>query len=207
MKETQLGDVVVKYFTAPGQEVFCEVPCSGIIDIMLKSGPILTAIELKTTFGLAVIEQAHKNRMYAHYSYVAVPTPKRHGPVNHFATRICTEFGIGILTVNVDNGGVQEVLAPKLRRRIVTPTLPEFCKLNQAGVQHGRWTSFGWFVDDMKTQLRRHPEGLTHKQLFEYCARHYHTPSSLKSCIQRYIGSGVVEGIKYEKGLFKLVQP
>jgi len=199
MKETEIGQQVVSFFEGPGHEVYCEVPCAGIIDVVVQCGSIITAVECKVSFGLAVIEQAHKNRMFAHYSYVAVP--KRPSSIGK---RICEQYGIGVLVVPVNEAhqDIKEWVKPRLNRRIAKPALPEFCKHNKAGVQTDRWTAFSWFMEDVKRQLRRHPEGLTHKELFELTIRHYEKPSVLKSCLQTYISKGVVQHVGYEKGKF-----
>ncbi|MBO0947323.1 hypothetical protein [Fibrella forsythiae] len=200
MKETEIGDKVVQFFQLPGNEVFCEVPCAGIIDVVIKQGTIIIAIECKVSFGLSVIEQAAKNLYYSHYSYVAVPQISR----GSFAYQICKEYGIGILTTGkTEQSNVCEALAPRLHRRITRPKLPEFCKLNRAGVQSDRWTSFSWFVETMKRELSRHPDGLTHKQVFDKCG-HYTSAASLKSSLLKYVRTQVITGIEFRDGHFFL---
>lgn len=41
MKETEVGAEIVAYFEGPDHEVFCEVPCAGIIDVVVKNGPVI----------------------------------------------------------------------------------------------------------------------------------------------------------------------
>lgn len=200
MKETELAACLINNLaTYPEQEIYKEVACSGIIDIVLKSGKILTAIECKTSFGLAVIEQAVKNVTYAHYSYVAVPKLKGY---THFAQRICKQNGIGVFEINLQNERAEQLVPARLNRRIVAPKLHEFYKLNTAGVQFDRWTAWGWFVDDLKRQLERAPAGLTHKDLFDNCYRHYQTPSHLKSNVLVYIKRGHIKNVAFRDNRF-----
>ncbi|RYC70757.1 hypothetical protein [Spirosoma sordidisoli] len=201
MKETEIGKEIVSFFEGPSHEVFCEVPCAGIIDVVVQCGPIITAVECKVSFGLAVIEQAVKNKTYAHYSYVAVP--KRPSSMGQ---RICKDYGIGVLVASVGGSylNVYEQVKPRLNRRIVRPHLPEFCKHNEAGVQNDRWTAFSWFVEDVRRFLRREPMGATYRQIFDNCIRHYGKPSVLNSCLQTYIRRNILKDIEYRDGRFFL---
>lgn len=104
MKEVDLAARVVAHYR-DGFEVFQEVGCGGgIIDIVLRCGPLIVGIECKMTFGLDVIEQAHRNRHYCHHSYVAVPS----GRTKFFAREVCAEYGIGILVVDMYDGRVHQ---------------------------------------------------------------------------------------------------
>lgn len=203
MKETDLAAMVKHYFTGPSTDVFCEVACSGIIDIVARTGNVITAIECKMTFSLDVIEQAVKNKTYAHYSYVAIPKGKRY--VNHFTLRICKEFGIGVLIVPLDCDWVdiKHEVAPRLNRRIIKPDLYDFQKNNTPGVQFERATSFSHFVETLKRQLSYKP-GQNHRELFENCFRHYNTATYLKNNVLTYIRTGVIKGVEYRDKKFYL---
>ena len=87
MKESELAEKFISYFSE-GYEIFKEVPANGIIDIVLRSGDVVTAIEVKNKLSFEVIEQAVGNIPYVNFSYVAVPRPRH----KNFAVQVCRNF-------------------------------------------------------------------------------------------------------------------
>ena len=82
LKETDIGRLMIDHLTKkyPDSELFKEVRIGGIgsvvVDLVRKTGDSLHAIELKTTLGLAVMQQAHYNKGFFNLSSIAVPAPR-----------------------------------------------------------------------------------------------------------------------------------
>lgn len=197
MKETDFAAKVIEYFNDEQHEVYPEVPCAGIIDIVVKSGPVIIAVECKLNFGFDVIQQAFKNRNYAHYSYIAVPKDRQ-----GFPKKICQDYGIGILSFYRDEH-VVETLKPKLNRKIIKPKLHDWMKLSTAGSQNDRMTSWKYWKDDViRILTRRGSLGLEPKQLFETGYRHYAKVEYMKRNLITYIKSGLVANAEFRDGKF-----
>lgn len=195
MKETDLAQHVCDFYSE-GFEVFKEVGAWGsTIDIVLRSGILTTAIECKLTFGLDVIEQAHRNREYCNFSYVAVPA----GRARWFQRTICLDYGIGILTVDMKSGKVMEQIRPKLHRKVRRVALADFQKENIAGVVSGRKTAFGNTVDELKDIVKRNP-GIRMKEAVGKIQHHYAKDTNASASLFAWIKRGVITGIYHEKG-------
>jgi len=113
VKETDLYAPVKQWLENKGYEVYAEVQlsaCGPIADVVaVKAGPEVVIVELKTMFGLPLLEQTHKRRHLAHWIYAAVPAPKdtgwRHG------YRYLELDGTGLLQV-FPRGIISEVVPP-----------------------------------------------------------------------------------------------
>jgi hypothetical protein len=133
IQETELYLPVKNWLEDQGFEVFPEVQLHwgmNIVDIIGIHKPLTIAVELKTSFSLAVIEQAINNRLLVHKSYVAVPYFERiirngkyvEGSDHRLATNICRENGIGVLRLHFDRKTnnykyLEEIQPAKLSRK------------------------------------------------------------------------------------------
>jgi len=182
-------------------DVYKEVPCAGIVDIFAVKRNIYTSFEAKTSFSFDVIEQAVKNKSYSHYSYVLIPHTKK----KSFAYEICREYGIGIITVFCMNDGRMgnpiEYLKPRLNRNIRKPKLADWMKLNIAGVQSGRITTFSNTVSEITAFLKRQRnQRAIVKDVFTGVSHHYGSLTSATTCIMNMCRKGVIKDFYFEKG-------
>ena len=186
-------------------DVYQEVPAAGIVDIVAERKPIRVSLEVKKSLNFEVIEQARKNTGYFNYSYVAVPMSRSIQYRNGIQVDICKQFGIGILAFfERPYGGeskVQEILPPRLNRRVYKVKLEAWMKRSTAGSQNDRMTAFKFFREEMIKQVRRRP-GMDIKQLFEALPKHYGSLSSFKSCVHGHVMAGVISGISVKNGLY-----
>jgi hypothetical protein len=160
MKESELAKRFVDHLS--DWDLYFEVPYDGIIDIVGVKKPIIAAFEVKTSFSLAVIDQAFSHRGKFHYSYVCVPT------TNRLAEKICRDYGIGVLMQVASNGVIHEVVKPKQYRnaKFNCDKLKPYQKESVPGSQSERITAFGYMILSIKNYLLRHP-GATYKQVFD----------------------------------------
>lgn len=198
MKEQELATHFVDFFS--DHDVYQEVPGSGIIDIIAVKRPIVTAIEVKMCLSMDVIEQAQKNTQYAHYSYAAVPSLKR--GYFGFASRVCKDYGIGILTWNGKQ--VTEVSPPRLNRTIHKLKLADWMKESFAGCQSGRMTAFKATVREIVRKLEWYKGTHPIKATFAEINHHYSSVTSAQSSICSLIRSGDITEFTYDKGHFIL---
>lgn len=120
IKETDLGRFASNYFIKEGYEVFKEVVTPfGRIDIVLKKDNLTYGIEIKTGFGLKVLEQAYNNILYVNYSYVFVPTIK-----SNFHKKLITDIGLGLFCINT-KATLIELVKPKFQEKTVALKLFE----------------------------------------------------------------------------------
>lgn len=103
MKEADLFEPIKNLLLDSDMEVYTEVPCSrGRADIVAVRNKLVTTVEMKTSLSLQVIEQAHNHIYEAHYTYIAIPMPKR-GYRSHYVQRILEMDGIGLMHVNTNH--------------------------------------------------------------------------------------------------------
>lgn len=189
--ETELARHIVAFLTEHGWEVYAEVQLvdrGGVADIVATQGRLVWIIECKTSFGLAVIEQAARWRGRANFISVAVP-----GSRSGFGTEVLRAFGIGMLTVGYE--GAQEWLAPRLNRRAATERLrkalvPEQKTYVEPGTNSGRrWSPWARTRDAVETYVATHP-GVTMKEMLQKVETHYGSTSTARSCLYAWIRAG-----------------
>lgn len=199
--ESDLAKVVVDALLEWGWEVYQEVQGhAGRCDIVARRGNILWGIECKMTFGLAVIEQAVNWR--GHCNYVSVATPYRG---SMFAQRLCKDYGIGILVVNLFSddgtvsGEVREWEKGRLSRHTSPPDLHELQKtLCAAGsATGGHWTPFRQTVKSLVNAVKGTP-GVEFGELIKILDHHYSSFNTAKSCLRGFIGTDVIPELRTE---------
>lgn len=208
MKETELAKHFIKYLSC--YDLYFEIPQLNT-DIVAKHGNILMAFEVKTAFNFRVIEQALDNTHYFHYSYVCVPQTNK-----NLAFRICQDYGIGVLMVNVVGdmvwGNVYERVKPRLNRNAHKMKkyvkLPEFSKQSIAGAAGCDGTTITPFkntVQSIVKYLQRH-DGASFKEIFDSVDVHYNSLSATKSCIYKWVNNGVINEFEIKNGNLFLKQ-
>lgn len=216
MKETELASKFITFLSG-SYDVYSEVPCSGIIDIVGVRSPIIISIECKMCLSFDVIEQAVKNTRYSHYAYVGVPAPKRHFG---FSSRVCEQYGVGILTYSEKaNWGVMKIkrnderpiyigehVPARLNRNIVKPRLFEWMKKSVAGSQNDRMTAFKNTVEEIEAYLIKKGGKASIKQTFKDVIHHYSNFTSAKSSITSMCREGVIKNFTYDNGEFILTK-
>ena len=201
MKESELAKHFIDYFK-PAYDIYQEVPAGGgIVDIVATDGQIVIGCEVKTSFGLTVMEQAYKRRQNFHYTYICVPYSK----VNwNFRESIIRRYGIGLLVYSEDfRYKVRENVDAKINRHACTPDLKEYMKESVAGSQSERVTVFGNTVNKIRRYLKLH--GDSHiKDVLNNIEYHYNTMSTAKSSIRKWINRGIITGITWDNAILKL---
>ncbi|MFA6951418.1 MAG: hypothetical protein WCQ70_12105 [Lentimicrobiaceae bacterium] len=193
MKETELALKFIDYFN-DGYEVYKEVPCDGIVDFVAKQGKTTICVEVKLSLNFEVIGQAYGHLKYCSYSYIAIPEVNR----RHFGFQICEMLGIGVLMCS--NGGVQEVIKPKLNRRPLKwlyTNLKDYMKESVAGSQHDRITVFGNTVYEIKQYVKHH-QGCTLADCLKNIEYHWNSFSGAKRSVYDYIQTGVIKDIRID---------
>ncbi len=105
MKESDMYPPLKLYLEGLGYTVYPEIELNGggpRADIVGVKDDRVTIIEMKTSFGLAVMEQADHwaSGGYAHQTYIAIPMRKR-WQVPVVAKRALSPAGIGVLQVDL----------------------------------------------------------------------------------------------------------
>jgi hypothetical protein len=199
--ETDLAKVFVDFFEAKSYNVYKEVPIRGkIVDILVEKEGIITIIETKMIMGLAVIEQAHRNLDYAHYSFCAVPKT-----TNEFALKICKDYGIGVLVCDLNHSDlpIYEYVAASYNAVIRKPVLKDWMTRSIAGSRNERMTSWKVFIESAEFHLEENGP-LDHKELFELCYRHYGSSGALRRNLIQNILQKNINTIEYINGKFQL---
>lgn len=197
MTEEKLAAGVVEWLRAQHWEVYQEVECRGsVCDIVATSGPLVWAIECKTSFGLAVLSQAFSWRPHAHFVSIAVP--HRRWRTRAFAVQAMRDYGIGSV-IGGGYGGAQEDIEPRLNRhadrRLRDALREEHKTWAAAGNARGdRFTPFQATVREARAFVAAHP-GATFREMVAAIRHHYRSAATARSCLKRYIEAGIVEGI------------
>lgn len=113
ISEADIGEQLKSYLQNMDWGVYSEVIFDGFgwtADVVAKREKLLWILEIKTSASIAVIEQAHRWRFYAHYISVVTPPAK-----SRMFDHILRQFGIGHLTYTLN--GFFEDVRPKLNRK------------------------------------------------------------------------------------------
>lgn len=201
MKEVELAKDVVKYLE--NYDLYFEVLD---MDIVAKSGNILTSVEVKTNLNFKVIEQAKRNKSYCHYSYIAIPYAKN----RMFAYSICDNLGIGVLEIEYskfnNKAYIRETVRPKVNRVVISKFIKSHLtpekKENVPGASGSDGTTITAFkmtLDRMEEYIERHP-GCTFKELFDNIDHHYYSFTSARGSTYQWINKGVIKSIYVSNG-------
>lgn len=163
IKETDLGPPIIEFMQAQGYEMFQEVRLGGmgmpIVDLVARKGKELHAIELKTTMGLAVMQQGDYNKKYFHYSSIAVPAPRgKYGDdkrPRQFAQHICREFGIGVYYIDASLRDIYPGIeaANRIRVEEIIPALH-----TESGADMAENYTLDWITDDHHVNSEEFPK-------------------------------------------------
>lgn len=202
MIEADLAAKIVKWLNEQHYEVYQEVAGrDGIADIVAMMDRRLWVIETKTSLGLAVMQQAHRWKPYAHWVSVGVPFNSGHG----FPEMVCRQFGIGVLRVSMRQSSysdITESVSPRLNRKAVTKNI-RLCEEQKthavAGNNNGsHWSPYKQTCSGIVDYVKDHP-GCCLKELVENVRHHYSSRSGAKQCIAYWAQAGKVPGIRCER--------
>jgi len=195
MKETDLALKFIDYFNDT-YEVYKEVPTGyGTIDMVAVSGNIRIGVEVKLMLNFKVIEQAYYNKLYFHYTYVAVPKGKQ----RHFVYMICRQLNIGVLEYNEKTGEIVEEVSPKLNRKAVKIEFKDYMKQSVAGSQNDRITAFRNTINCIVKSLHRH-DGREMKEVLESVTYHWNKLSTAKASLHKWCTKGVIKEFTIKDG-------
>lgn len=208
--ETDIAARVVAWLEHEGWDVYKEVEGRpGRCDIYAVREPVAWAIEVKTTFGLRVIEQAHGWLGYANLVSVAVPYHR-----NGFAERICRDYGIGTIETSVEavhdwsvrppkellpELRVREIVSPRLWRRCVRPKLYESQKASEAGNAFGKYVTGASEVKRLLVKLVAANPGIALNEAMRLTPHHYANAASARSTVIKYIEWNQIPEVRIER--------
>lgn len=210
-REQELAVIVVECLQAEGWDVYQEVQPyaqGAVCDIVAVRGPITWAIEVKASFGLAVLDQGARWLHYANLVSVATPPSKaRHG---EFVHRTMGHLGMGWLVINdvlrttdtttTGRGSVRETIRPRLTRTVL-PRLREslrdehktWASAGSTGSQH--FTRFKRTCMDVEDWVKRNPGGDL-GQMIEGIKHHYANDASARGSLRTWIEAGKLPGVE-----------
>lgn len=216
--EAEMAAVVVDDLEAQGYTVRKEVQIGRsedlrvpVVDIVAEKGAQLWAIETKLTMSLDLVVQAHRLRAGFHRASIAFPCPRygdfrSRGPrQNKMRMRIelLRTLGIGALVVN------EAQVATWLDARVLHPTgdvrrwFSDEQLNGQAGASGGGYdTAFKRYVRRLEDFVRANP-GCSMTDMVDPdngVEPHYKKTSTARTCITKYIRSGVIKTIEARGG-------
>lgn len=201
IKETDVAKSAIAYLNDLQWDVYQEVqPYSGsaCADIVAVQGPVAWVVECKASASMRVIDQAYRWKGHANMASIAVPKASR------VVQRVCEMLGIGVLQLRYRSNEMYEVLRPqvvrktsRLLREKLRPIHKTFCAAGTAG--GGQWTPFKVTCRSVLRTVRRHPGGITLKELVEKTKNHYGNNSSARQCLRHWIDKGIVPGVEIRR--------
>lgn len=194
--ETEIAKAVSQWLIEQHWEVYPEVRPDSVgprHDIVAIRNKIAWIIECKTSFGLAVIEQALHAKMRAHFASVAVP-----GGVNRknyaFQRRICRDYGIGVITVS-QFATIRQIVAPVLNRtayrmanRLINCCTENHKTMGVAGGKSAFYTPYKRTINSVRKIIRRFGECDIKTIMKELKEHHYSNDKTATACILQSLG-------------------
>jgi hypothetical protein len=201
MKETELAQHIIEFVERLGWEVYQEVqlhPNSKVADILATNNlGEVWIIETKTTFGLAVIEQAYY--WSVHYRSIGIPALIGRGYQNRkkrsFGYKVATQFAnLGILEVveryseTVVNQFRVAPINPHVDNRLIKHIFETLTPLHktyaQAGNPNGnRLTPYNQSMMSVKEFITNHPNCTVANIVDNLGKLHYASVASAKGSL------------------------
>lgn len=219
-KEVDLAEKVISWLEKNGWDVYQEVLCKTgrRIDIYAVKGHDTWAIETKLNFGLTVIEQAYRNKVFAHYSSVAVPTIRKNLRFRLFGLDICKHYGIGNINVIKTSwrkrGRYKGVIASSfdiksdIGLRNASPLMVQLHKeqkvfakvFAKAGNNKGKfWSPFKATVQKIEGYLEKKKKKVSLQKVIRNIDHHYAHDTSAYGALSKLIQKGVLKNVAFKK--------
>lgn len=212
--EEQFAATVVAWLRDMKWDVYQEVETShggNIADIVAVREPLVWVVETKLTYSLELLWQAREWKGLAHYVSVAVPHGAHRSDNRRMTEHFCRLMGLGLLVARTDKWGaaeseatLEEWVGPALDRGaqadIVRRSLTERHRdYAMAGNAKGlRYTPFRATCDRVREYVQARP-GVTMKDLVKGVETHYHSSSTARSALAKWIQRGIVQGVRAER--------
>jgi hypothetical protein len=196
-KESDLAATVQRWLEEYGWDCYPEAQfktAEGRADIAALKGNLLWIIECKTSFTLALLEQARRWIGNCHHVSVAVPY-RSFGRVQEW---FCRAAGIGILVVNrysyYGQNAVDEVLRPRMPSlkhcragRYISQLHPDMKKYAPGSTADKGYSS-PWkrTMDAAVGYIEQHP-GCQLKEVIKNINHHYHTAASANGSLRTWL--------------------
>ncbi len=200
ISESEMASIITEWLHDQRWEVYQEVLCGGPrCDIVAVQGPVVWAIETKTTMSLALIGQAINWIPYANYVSVGVPYQKQ-----RTGERILRRFGIGVLQPDWMDNSVLEKIRPEMRRKTARDLRVALCDEQKtyadAGNNKSRFYSpFKRTRDNLVSLVQARP-GIKFSEAIEKIDYHYSSRSAALSSLRIWINRGVIGEIRIDNG-------
>lgn len=211
--EEEMAATLVEWLKDYGATVYQEVQPSRygrVADIVaILPGGKVWVIETKMSFGLEVLDQAHRWIQYAHMVSIATPT-LRHSS-DHIGRVICRKLGIGLLEMDPGYPSLKDMEAivriavePEFRRwaasKHITDRLTEKHKsFAKAGNALGmRLTPYKATCEEAKRVAKEKP-GIIMKDLIEEIPHHYTSAKVARASLAKWIKLKKVKGLRAER--------
>ncbi len=216
--EVELCDAVKPWLAEMGWTVYQEVSFgsgSPAADIVAVRKPLVWVIEAKLSLSLDLLWQGWWWTRWGHYVSLLVPERTNR---NSVASMFCRDHGIGILRARHDyileaSYDIREDVSPRLNRnakadRLLAILTDQHKTFLAAGSPcGGRYSPFKQTCIDLLAAVQRRP-GITLKELIESVKTHYHSTSTARSCVAKWIERGKVPGVRSERdGRFLRIYP
>lgn len=210
-KESELASAFIPWIESSGWDVYQEVQMyrqDNVADLVLRRGVVIWVIEMKTSLSLDLMGQAEAWKYYSNYTSVIVPNRKsfRIGRASNYAKHVLERDGIGLITIGKGFDGsfvIEERIRPEFRRHNVAKRwefLHEGYKVSgEAGNSDGeRWTAFRQTCWNLWSFLDKNP-GATLDNILKEVNHHYHTTSTAKQCILKWISRKIIRGVRVDE--------
>lgn len=229
MSESDLAAPAVEYLRDLGYGVFHEIvfygPRADLVGIRKtrEGATLIHVVELKTSLGFSVFDQALAWNGLAHYVTVGAPRIKTgYRGEGQTCRDLCERHGIGVVRLNsltkqeIASGHYapyEQTVAPRLRRSVephwvqrwldrCDPETADGSQIATAGSKGGGyWTPFRATLNEVKNYLedRDHPErreGVLFKTLINGIRHHYANSQSARGALAHWIDRGKLPGVE-----------
>lgn len=202
VSEETLAEKVVAWLQEMKWDVYQEVQMDRygrVCDIVAIQNKVSWFIEVKTTLGIDVIEQAQAWRWSAHYVSVATPIIPR-----PFVCSILRNFGIGAIFINTKQAfEVREDFHCQLNRhadkRVFYAISEEHKVFAKAGTNSGQhWSPFKQTCQAILDHVERNP-GVSLSDLMKEINTHYRSVSTARACIKKWAEVGSIPGVELKR--------
>ena len=104
-----------------------------------------------------------------------------------------------MLTIGTYQEDVIEYIHPQLNRKVIN--IQKFLKPEQktwaeAGSQHGYYTPFQQTKGNIEYRIKHYPNGILFKDFIKLTEHNYSSEATERSCLQKWIESGIIKGAK-----------
>lgn len=204
ISEAEMAAAVVAELQRRGFDTYEEVYSGARCDIVGLNGPVVVAVECKTSLSLQLLDQMLGWK--GHASFIIGAVPERGSSGKRAARTLLRHEGFGLWEAR-GRDRIDVWVKPRMFRQIDRRLRDACVSENRSGASlpagspgGGYFTPFRDTCNELLKIVNAHPDGIMLREALTLLDHHYSSDKVAMSSLPKLIRTGVIKGIRVNSG-------